>query len=237
MEIINLGVTLFNNYLLKFEKGCVLLDAGYTTDYPTFLKKIEKAGVKIEDIKYLVLTHVHNDHIGYMKDLLENTSIIPILHKKAEERLLEGKNRLGDCSGFLSRCLSFLSKISGKSGETWDPIILDERKVYGNKDPEYFKKQGFPITIVEFPGHTPDSIGILTDDGILFSGDMTINGFPALHRKTFLIEDLDAYKLSWKKVLDLNPKTIYPCHGKPFPIFDMQKYQKKAENIRLWKNK
>ncbi|MDD4120675.1 MAG: MBL fold metallo-hydrolase [Clostridia bacterium] len=237
MEIINLGVTLFNNYLLKFEKGCVLLDAGYTTDYPTFLKKIEKAGVKIEDIKYLVLTHVHNDHIGYMKDLLENTSIVPILHEEAEGRLLEGKNRLGDCSGFLSRCLSFLSKVSGKSGETWEPITLDDRKVYANKDNDYLKKQGFPLTIVELPGHTPDNIGLLTDEGSLFSGDMTINGFPARHRKTFLIENLEEYKTSWKKIIDLNPHTIIPCHGKKFPISDMKKYHGKVETIKLWNNK
>lgn len=237
MQIINLGVTLFNNYLLKFDNGCILIDAGYTTTYQQFLEKLSKNNISLEEIKYVVITHVHNDHIGYLKDLLENTMVVPIVHSLAEGRLMEGRNRLGDNSGALSRFLSVLTKLTGKSNETWSPIPLDDRKVFGDIEPLYLKNQGFPLTIVELPGHTPDNIGLLTDEGYLFSGDMTINGFPAIHRKTFLIENLEEYKTSWKKIIDLNPHTIIPCHGKSFPISDMKKYQGKVDKIKLWKNK
>lgn len=236
MEIINLGVTLFNNYLLKFEKGCVLLDAGYTTTYQQFLEKLKKNNISLDEIKYVVITHVHNDHIGYLKDLLENTKVIPIVHSLAEDRLMEGKNRLGDNSGALSRFLSVLTKLTGKANEAWAPIPLDDRKVFGDIEPLYLKNHGFPLTLVTLPGHTLDSIGILTEDNILFCGDMFINGLPALQRKTFLIENLEDYKKSWEKVIELNPQLISPGHGKKFPINDVIRYKEKAINIKLWKN-
>lgn len=236
MQIINLGVTLFNNYLLKFDNGCILIDAGYTTTYQQFLEKLSKNNISLEEIKYVVITHVHNDHIGYLKELLENTMVVPIVHSLAEGRLMEGRNRLGDNSGALSRFLSMLTKLTGKSNEAWEPINLDDRVILAENAPQYLKEKGFPLTLVTLPGHTPDSIGLISDDGILFCGDMFINGFPAIHRKTFLIENLEDYIKSWKEVIKLSPICIYPGHGKKFLFQDVVRYEHKAEKIKLWKN-
>lgn len=76
-------------FLVKHPKeGYVLFDTGYSTDIynigwkgklynlfnPTYVKKedqiniqLEKDGIKCSKIKYLVLTHLHPDHIGCVK--------------------------------------------------------------------------------------------------------------------------------------------------------------------------
>jgi glyoxylase-like metal-dependent hydrolase (beta-lactamase superfamily II) len=52
---LNLGIT--KVYLLPCTNGYLLIDTGYETDYKKFRNKLEKAGVKIAQIKYLLLTH------------------------------------------------------------------------------------------------------------------------------------------------------------------------------------
>lgn len=76
-------------FLVKHPKeGYVLFDTGYSTEIynldwkgklynlfnPTYVKKedqiniqLEKDGIKCNEIKYLVLTHLHPDHIGCVK--------------------------------------------------------------------------------------------------------------------------------------------------------------------------
>lgn len=235
MNIINLGNTMFNNYLLQFENGCILIDAGYNTGFEKFLDKLGSVGIELGDIKYIFLTHVHNDHISYLKELLDS-GIKLIIHSQAKGRLLKGQNVLGDCSTLISKVFSLLTKWTGKSEGKWTPIDAADALLCDGKA-GLLKEQGFPLTIVELPGHTPDTIGLLTDDGKLFCGDMTMNGFPARQRKTLLVEDVDQYRQSWQKIIELDPLTLYPCHGRPFPIDDMVKYQPAVNDLILWRNK
>lgn len=144
MKILNLGNTLFNNYLLSFENGSILIDAGYNTDYQTFCEKLEKTGVKLDELKYLVLTHVHNDHISYLKELLNNTSIVPIMHSEAKERLIVGRNILGDNSNLLSRILSMITKALGKSNEPFEEVEITSEAILCDEDSTFLKEKGFP---------------------------------------------------------------------------------------------
>jgi glyoxylase-like metal-dependent hydrolase (beta-lactamase superfamily II) len=41
---------------------------------------------------------------------------------------------------------------------------------------------GIELEIISLPEHTSDSIELSTDDGILFCGDASLNGFPRIKR-------------------------------------------------------
>jgi glyoxylase-like metal-dependent hydrolase (beta-lactamase superfamily II) len=86
-------------------------------------------------------------------------------------------------------------------------------------DGQNLKKYGFDAKVIHIPGHTMGSLGILTGDGDFFSGD-TIN-----NRKkptaADIIEDEDALESSLKRIKKLNIKTVYPGHGRPFPISEL----------------
>ena len=82
-----------------------------------------------------------------------------------------------------------------------------------------------PGMIIHTPGHTKGSIGVLMDNGEAFFGDLAMNMFPIRISPGLPIfgDDMEVVKDSWRKLLDMGVKTIYPAHGKPFPVEVMEK--------------
>ena len=65
--VYNLGDRVVNNYLVSLdEAGYVLIDTGYAENYPVFRKRLEKTGTSLKEIKYIFLTHAHDDHAGFL---------------------------------------------------------------------------------------------------------------------------------------------------------------------------
>ncbi len=57
-------------YLLKCTGGYLLIDTYYPGYYARFEKKLAKMGIATSDIKYLLLTHHHDDHAGFAAELV-----------------------------------------------------------------------------------------------------------------------------------------------------------------------
>ena len=68
----NLGNRIVNNYLVSLgeEDGYVLIDTGYAESYGAFRKRLKKTGVSPKEIKYVFLTHAHDDHDGFLNEVL-----------------------------------------------------------------------------------------------------------------------------------------------------------------------
>jgi glyoxylase-like metal-dependent hydrolase (beta-lactamase superfamily II) len=70
---------------------------------------------------------------------------------------------------------------------------------------------GIQGEIVETPGHSDDSVSLVLDSGMAFIGD--------LHLPDLVPDEArDATRQSWKKLLALKVKTVYPAHGDPFSV-------------------
>lgn len=234
-SIYNLGNRIVNNFLVQTDKGYILIDTGYENGFARFRRKLQKLKIQPSEIKFIFLTHAHDDHAGFLNKVLEITNAKVILHPKAIERLKRGQNSFeGGCSNRLAYLFCLLLTLFGK-GEHKFPPIKDE---YLNRlipiDSHEFRDLNLPIQIIETPGHTADHISLFKDN-ILFCGDATMNGFPSIKRNIIWIENLRDYKTSWKKIIALNPGKIYPSHGKPFDVSDMKKYLKFIDGIRLIK--
>jgi glyoxylase-like metal-dependent hydrolase (beta-lactamase superfamily II) len=75
---------------------------------------------------------------------------------------------------------------------------------------------GFDARVLRIPGHSKGSIGILTAGGDLFCGDLWENrDKPVLNS---IIDDPVAANASVERLRGLGIKTVYPGHGRPFPI-------------------
>jgi hypothetical protein len=67
---------------------------------------------------------------------------------------------------------------------------------------------------------------VVLESGEAFVGCLAHNRVPLVLRPKLPIYalDMELLKESWIKILNLGARTIYPAHGKPFPVKKIMKY-------------
>ncbi len=233
MKVINVGNRITNQYALQTDKGIVILDTGYPKGFDAFKRRFEGKGLKKEDIRFIVLTHAHDDHAGFLNEMLDYCKAPVILHREAEERLKIGQNVFqGGCSSRLAHGFCQVLAWFGKGEHTYPSVQRPKRYIIAQEHSKVLREAGFKMDIMELPGHTADSIGIIWDDKI-FCGDAAMNEFPSVAKHIIWIEDMDAYRQSWCRMMDLDVKWIYPSHGRPFEVKYLEKHKDYLNGKRL----
>ena len=62
MKIIRIPLSMGSIDLIPCINGYLQVDTGYARDYPAYRRGLKKASIEISQIKYLFLTHHHDDH-------------------------------------------------------------------------------------------------------------------------------------------------------------------------------
>ena len=182
MKICSLGNRIVNNYLIPCDEGYILIDTGYENGFRRFQRKLMENGIRPEDIRYVFLTHAHDDHAGFLNDVLAITNAKVILHPLAIEGLKKGQNSFeGGCSSRLAWLFCRILALAGHGDHRY-PAVRDEyldRLV--SIDSEQFRTLRFPYGVLRTPGHTADHISLIAG-GVKFapntasmpSGDLVI---------------------------------------------------------------
>lgn len=236
-NMVNAGSRIVNNWIYPIDRGYVLIDTGYENGFERLKKKLAALNINIQQILYIFLTHAHDDHAGYLNEMLSecpDTQIV--MSGRALEGLYRGQNSFrGGCTSRLALGFCSFMKLAGKGGHLFPKlrqeyqckcIQVSER----NRKQVEFLLQG---KIIDTPGHTADSISLLLRDGSLFCGDAAMNGLPSLHRITIWVEDKTAFLKSWETIIAFRPKIIYPGHGKPFEYGELIANMNRAKNMKL----
>ena len=71
MEIKIIKVGICNCYIIK-DEGTILIDTGMPGKCKQFSKGLKKVGINPKEIKAIVITHCHFDHIGCIKEMKGN---------------------------------------------------------------------------------------------------------------------------------------------------------------------
>lgn len=236
MRILNLGSRVVNTYLLELKQGYLLIDTGYKEAFTNFIRKLSKHGIALAEIKYILLTHAHDDHAGFLNELLSCTDAKVILHEDAAAGLRRGQNCFdGGCTSKLALWFCKLMELFGKGEHRFPPVnaIFEERYIVLNDESRLLLNQELSGQIIDTPGHTSCSISLLMENGLLFCGDAAMNGFPSTDRTTIWAENIDQFCASWEVITSLHPTKIYPSHGKPFPVSDLERYLPKVKGKTL----
>jgi glyoxylase-like metal-dependent hydrolase (beta-lactamase superfamily II) len=69
-----------NVYLVKGEKYAVWIDSGTAQMFPLFVETMAKAGVAKSDLRFILHTHSHHDHIGCNGQLADATGCLVAAH-------------------------------------------------------------------------------------------------------------------------------------------------------------
>ncbi len=186
-------------------------------------------------LKYIFLTHHHDDHAGFLNELLEAAADAKvILHPSAIQYLKNGRNNEPPGAGYSSFPASLFGRM--KKDFSFPPVFIPENRriTVASEDEQAFERLGLRSKVLLLPGHTGDSIGLyLPDSGIMFCGDAAMNAVISVARHTIWIEDATAYGRSWDKMLSYRPKMIYPSHGLPFRPKDLIKYRRYLDGKKL----
>ena len=198
-----------NCYLIETDIGYILIDTGCSNKRTELEKELERAGCKPGNLKLIVLTHGDFDHTSNAAYLREKFGARIAMHHDdsgmSERGDMFWNRRKGNILlGMISRILFGFGK-----KERFKPDLYIE-------DGYNLSEYGFDANVLHIPGHSKGSIGILTADGDLFCGDLLENtDKPVL---SSIIDDLAAANASVEKLKSLKINTVYPGHGKPFPM-------------------
>src|SRR5512139_712352 len=77
------------SYFLKESK--TLIDAGIPSwdAFSALEKQLAQQGTQVRDLERVVITHMHNDHVGLIDYIRERADIKTVAHRIAEERQRE----------------------------------------------------------------------------------------------------------------------------------------------------
>ncbi len=168
----------------------ILIDTGAGWSVENIIKNIEKFGFDCKNLKKIILTHCHIDHIGGVPEMKKRFGSKIYIHKLDAQPLETGDPILTAASWYQT---------------TFPPTPVD---IKFNLPEETLTIGEQKVTCLHTPGHTPGSICIYLDkDGkrILFGQDL--HG-PLLSEFGSNLED---YGLSTKKLLDLEADIL--CEG------------------------
>lgn len=236
MDIINAGNIIMNTYVYPCADGYIMVDTGYEHSLKDVETKLGRKGIKISDIKYIFLTHAHDDHAGFLNELLgKNSGLKVIMSDKAMPTLKRGQNSFeGGCSTTLAWIFCKLMGLVGKAEHRF-PVVEDKYNDRFIEITETNKTELEAVLLGEIlftPGHTADSISLKVGN-IIFCGDAAMNDFPSIKRLIIWIEDKAAFEKSWDVLLAEPIETIYPAHGRPFPKSDLARYKHSISRVRL----
>jgi hydroxyacylglutathione hydrolase len=204
--ILNVSI---NCYLVRTGKGFILIDTGRSNKRNVIEKELEGAGCCPGNLGLIILTHGDFDHCGNAAYLRKKFGSQIAMHKD-DSGMVERGDMLWNRSkqNILIRIVFKLLFRLSKSDRFRPDLYIDE----GYDFSEY----GFDAKVLEIPGHSQGSIGILTVSGELFCGDLLANvGKPDIWS---IIDDSDAAHASIEKLKSLRINTVYPGHGQPFPM-------------------
>ena len=190
----------FNVFVIRGNDGDVVIDTGFI-----LMKRSLKRWLDQFNVKLIILTHAHVDHIwnvSYLKDLYGCRVAI------SEDDLVNLDNRNIKTYPSCKRCRLW-TKLMSFGMKHFVPEKFDVDLLL--HDGDILNEYGLKLKIVSLSGHTDGSIGILYDK-YLFCGDALIN-----RRKVDIAyqnQNNDRARENFKVIRRIKPKILFLGHDR-----------------------
>ncbi|OPY31734.1 MAG: Hydroxyacylglutathione hydrolase [Methanomassiliicoccales archaeon PtaU1.Bin124] len=185
MEILNVGYRSVNCYLLSAGSHVLLIDSGWPGGMAELKRSIACQGRSVKQITHQLMTHYHIDHAGIAQELKDKGARLIVMENQ--------KDHLNDLKAYLR-----------------PPMVFHEIGHEGNIDLSFEGSRAFLAgigiygEIIPTPGHGPDHVTLVLDEGVAFTGDLPPpNG----------VEEGSVAADDWHRLRSLGVRIVYPAHG------------------------
>jgi len=218
------SIGLINVYLVRLADGCLLIDCGMDTEpcFAALERAVEGIGITWKDIRQILLTHVHPDHIGLAPKLLRLTGARLALHREDLEYLDElsahheyqiWSTDVLRAAGVAEEIIAQIGVASSEVGKSFHKLEPDVVLQGGERIPSAIGD----LEVIWTPGHSPGHVCLYgRERRVLFAGDQMIErispniGWHPGH------DPLAEYLASLDRLARLEIDLVLPAHGSPF---------------------
>ncbi len=201
-----------NAYLVGVADAYALVDAGLPGRQRKLLTFLQSRSVAPAEIKLIVVTHVHYDHVGSLAAIREACQC-PVMVHRLEAGLLERGEVVippgVTVMGRVASCLGRQAKALLGFAPVRPDVVIEEATSLA--------QWGVAARVVPTPGHTAGSLSVLVPGGEACVGDLMTSFFPFAGHAVSppFAEDLPALYRSWEALVKAGVHTFYPGHGRP----------------------
>jgi len=226
-----------NTYLIEDKGSFVAVDVGTSCAAKKIYQYLSDRSIDAPSLRMVTATHFHIDHVAGISRIVQLFPETRVCFLTMVEDYLKGRDKicLFSPTKWLKGLLPVVMAEDDHLKNTAAALLSDNvaiplpflRKLLpSGYKAECILDEGQQIPylphwkLIKTPGHTPDSICFYCgDEGILISGDTILNMKGGGELNDFCC-DCDTIKESFKRLLPLKIKTIYPGHGKPLCNLD-----------------
>ena len=211
-------------YLIRDSDGLTLVDAGLEASTDKIIEQLEGVGEEPANIKRILITHAHPDHVGGLHRLKE-VSGAQVIASEIERPVIEGEVPIPRPS---KDSLSGLARFISIPETTLPGIRVD--RIVGEGDRIGEAMGGLEVLFT--PGHAPGHLAFWQPGlRVLFCGDVMMYFLGRL-RLPISIATVDMYqnRLSIGQLAQLDAETVLFGHGEPLT-------ENAAETVRAFAEK
>lgn len=189
--ILNVGYDSTNYYLVGSTYGFLLVDAGWPGTWGKLQATLKRYDVDFDQIHSMLITHYHPDHAGLVQEL-KSKGIQLIVVEEQQPAIPLLKSLI-------------------KPDLNYQPITVENTTIITTaQSREWLNSIAITGEIIHTPGHSADSISLVLDQGIAFTGDL--QPYAADAESQALVER------SFQALRERGVEWLYPGHGPMQPL-------------------
>jgi glyoxylase-like metal-dependent hydrolase (beta-lactamase superfamily II) len=216
--------------ILHGSAGVALVDPGPERALPELTSQLTRKGIRFEDVRQLLITHIHLDHAGATGTIVDKYPHIQVLvHERGAPHMIDPAKLLASAGRLYGQDMDRL----------WGDVKpVPATNITALKGGETLTAAGRELLVAYTPGHASHHVSYFdTASGLAFVGDTA-----GIRRGsgTYVMPptpppdiDIEAWHESEKKILAWSPDTVFLTHFGPYHA-PRQHLMAMFENIADW---
>ena len=208
------------SFCIESDDGLILIESGPYSTFKSLKSELEGKGLSIDDVKHVLLTHIHFDHAGAAWALAEKGANI-YLHPFGSTHLQDP-----------TKLVASATQIYGDQMDTlWGKMkVISEENIRIVEHLEVLQIGGKTFTSLHTPGHAKHHIAWQHKD-VIFTGDVAgvkINGGPVVPPCPPPDINVEDWIKSIELIIKRNPKRLVLTHFGEITNIELHMDQLKA---------